>query len=101
MRWNGVPSLKGHRREAILRSVASVAQFASSSLTIQDIASELGMTKGNLYYYFKDKREILYHCHMRSMEISLLALQEAMAERRPSQRKAAHPADPPYSRHPR
>jgi AcrR family transcriptional regulator len=79
VRWgDDVPSLKDHRREAILRSVANVLRNSRfSTLTIQDIADELGMTKGNLYYYFKDKREILYYCHMRSMEISLLALNEA------------------------
>jgi AcrR family transcriptional regulator len=48
-------------------------------LTIQQIADELGMTKGNLYYYFKDKHDILFHCHMRSTEISLLALNDAEA----------------------
>jgi AcrR family transcriptional regulator len=79
VRWGGVPSLKDHRREAILRSVANVLRNSRfSTLTIQDIADELGMTKGNLYYYFKDKREILYYCHMRSMDISLLALNEAL-----------------------
>jgi len=79
VRWDGVPSLKDHRREAILRSVASILRNSRlSSVTIQDIANELGMTKGNLYYYFKNKREILFYCHMRSMEISLLALHEAI-----------------------
>lgn len=78
-RWNGVPGQKGHRREAILRSVASVLRNSRfSSLTMEDVAAELGITKGNLYYYFKDKRDILYQCHMRSMEISLVALKEAL-----------------------
>jgi len=77
-RWNGVVDIKDHRREAILRSVANVLRNSRlSSLTIQQIADELGMTKGNLYYYFKDKHDILFHCHMRSTEISLKALSEA------------------------
>ena len=79
-RWNGVPSLKDHRRDAILRSVAKVLRNSGlSSLTIQEVADELGITKGNLYYYFKDKQDILYHCHMRSMEISLRALTDTLA----------------------
>ena len=79
-RWNGVPSLKDDRREAILRSVANVLRNSRlSSLTIKQVADELGMTKGNLYYYFKDKQDILYHCHMRSVENSLRALSEACA----------------------
>ena len=80
VRWNGAPGLKGQRRETILRSVANVLRNSGlSSLTIQEIADELGMTKGNLYYYFKDKQDILYQCHMRCMDISLRALKQAMA----------------------
>jgi AcrR family transcriptional regulator len=79
-RWNGMPRLKDDRREAILRSVANVLRNSRlSSLTIKQVADELGMTKGNLYYYFKDKQDILYHCHMRSVENSLRALSEAHA----------------------
>ncbi len=66
--------VKDHRREAILPNVANVLRNSRlSSLTIQQIAYELGMTKGNLYYYFKDKQNILFHCHIRSAEISLCA----------------------------
>ena len=79
-RWNGVPNLKDDRREAILRSVANVLRNSRlSSLTIKQVADELGMTKGNLYYYFQDKQDILYHCHMRSVENSLRALSDARA----------------------
>ena len=79
-RWAGVQELKDQRREAILQSVASVLRNSSmSSITMEDIASELGITKGNLYYYFKNKQDILFHCHMRSMEISLEALDVAQA----------------------
>ena len=82
-RWNGSPGLKGQRQEIILRSVANVLRNSRlSSLTVQDVADELGMTKGNLYYYFKDKQDILYQCHMRSMAISLRALEEATANGR-------------------
>ena len=83
MRWSGEAQLKNHRQEAILRSVANVLRNSRlSSLTIQDVADELGMTKGSLYYYFKDKHDILFQCHMRSMAISLQALEKATAEGR-------------------
>ena len=87
-RWNGITDVKDRRREAILQSVAKVLRNSGlSSLTIQQIADELGMTKGNLYYYFKDKHDILFHCHMRSTEISLLALRDAEAlARTPSEK---------------
>jgi AcrR family transcriptional regulator len=80
VRWNGTSELKSQRKEVILRSVATVLRNSRlSSLTIQDVADELGLTKGSLYYYFKDKQDILYQCHMRSVEISLHALDEATA----------------------
>jgi AcrR family transcriptional regulator len=82
-RWGGEAQRKNHRQEAILRSVANVLRNSRlSSLTIQDVADELGMTKGSLYYYFKDKQDILFQCHMRSMAISLQALEKATAEGR-------------------
>ncbi len=34
------------------------------------------MTKGNLYYYFRDKEEILYFCHDYSLDILLDLLRE-------------------------
>lgn len=78
--WNPTEGLKGHRREIILRSVANFLRNAPlSSVTMEDIATELGMTKGNLYYYFKDKQDILFQCHMRSMDISLKALDDALS----------------------
>jgi AcrR family transcriptional regulator len=77
--WGGRRAPKRSRRDAILRSVGNVLRDSRlSSLTMQDIAVELGITKGNLYYYFKDKQDILYQCHMRCMDISLAALREAL-----------------------
>ena len=79
-RWIGRSVPKRSRRDAILRSVGTVLRDSLlSSLTMQDIAVELGITKGNLYYYFKDKQDILYQCHMRCMDISLEALEEVRA----------------------
>lgn len=78
VRWDGVPTAKDARREAILRLVANMLRDSRlSSFTIQDVADELGMTKGNLYYYFTDKQDLVYQCHMRSMELSLAALKAA------------------------
>ncbi len=79
-RWAGVQEVKDQRREAIIQSVASILRNSPmSSITMEDIANELGITKGNLYYYFKNKQDILFHCHMRSVEISLEALDVAQA----------------------
>jgi AcrR family transcriptional regulator len=65
------------RRDQILRSLASfVRDRKLASLTMRDIAERLGLVKGNLYYYFKNKQDILYHCHVKCIAISLAALDE-------------------------
>ena len=79
-RWVGRRVSKGSRRDAILHSVGTVLRDTRlSNLTMKDIAVELGITKGNLYYYFKDKQDILFQCHMRCMDLSLDALHAILA----------------------
>ncbi len=81
--WN-VKSSVDERRDEILRSLSSfMRERRLSSLTMRDIAERLGLVKGNLYYYFKSKQEILYHCHVKCMEISLVALADAAAAKGP------------------
>jgi AcrR family transcriptional regulator len=78
-RWDLAMSVE-ERREEILRTLAEfLRERHLSALKMQDIADRLGMTKGNLYYYFKSKHDILFHCHMKAMEHSLAALDEVLA----------------------
>ena len=52
------------KKEDILRSASLViSRNGYQNATMEDIAAELLMTKGALYYYFKNKEEILYNCH--------------------------------------
>lgn len=63
------------RRLEILRSLGEVLRERHpSSLTMEAIADRLGMTKGNLYYYFRNKQDLLYHCHLKATEDSLRLL---------------------------
>jgi AcrR family transcriptional regulator len=90
-RWSGRGSPKRSRRDAILKSVASVLRDSRlSSLTMQDIAQQLGITKGNLYYYFRDKQDILYQCHMQCMDVSLEVLREVQARRAEPRPETVH-----------
>ena len=69
------------RRIQILRAAASVFRrrgYAGAS--VEEIARHLRMTKGNLYYYFRDKEEILYFCHDYSLDILLALLREQERE---------------------
>lgn len=73
-RWGDNETID-ERRGEILRSLGVfLRENRLSALRMQDIADQLNMTKGNLYYYFKSKQEILYYGHLRSMERSLAEL---------------------------
>jgi len=61
----------------ILRAAAFVFRRRGfSGASVEEIARHLQMTKGNLYYYFRDKEEILYFCHDYSLDILLDLLHE-------------------------
>ena len=65
------------KRIEILKSAAAVFRRRGyHGAKIEDIAARLGMTKGNLYYYFKDKEEILFVCLDYSVDILLDRLRE-------------------------
>lgn len=65
------------RRVEILRAAALVFRRRGfSGASVEEIARHLQMTKGNLYYYFRDKEEILYFCHDYSLDILLDLLHE-------------------------
>lgn len=75
-RW-GYTLTTEERRAEIMRSLSGILRERNiSSLTMKDVADRLGMTKGNLYYYFKSKEDLLYQCHMKFMADSLRVLDE-------------------------
>jgi TetR/AcrR family transcriptional regulator len=76
---------KGRRRSEvsaatrieILKSAAvAFRRLGYHGATVEQIAAALRMNKGNLYYYFKNKEEILFACH----EYSHDRLQELLDE---------------------
>lgn len=73
------------RRKEIFRSLGlALRERGVALLTMQDIAGRLGITKGNLYYYFKDKQDLIYRCHLACMRVSL----DALGESRRSKKRA-------------
>ena len=76
------------RRAEILRSaVAAFRRRGYHGASVDEIAGTLGMTKGNLYYYFKNKEEILFFCHDWSLDILLDRLREVQKEGGPPDRR--------------
>jgi len=47
--------------------------------TVEEIAAALHMKKGNLYYYFRNKEEILFACHQYSLD-RLMQLLDAVEQ---------------------
>src|SRR5262245_34743392 len=60
---------KSATRADILKSAAGAfRRLGYHGATVEQIAAALHMKKGNLYYYFKNKEDILYACHQFSLE---------------------------------
>ena len=52
------------KKEQILTSAIEIINRRGySGTTMEEIAAELLMTKGSLYYYFKNKSDLMYQCH--------------------------------------
>lgn len=65
------------RRLAILRSAAGVFRDRGyEGASMDEIAERLDMAKGNLYYYFKNKQELLFFCQDHSLDRLIAAVQE-------------------------
>jgi AcrR family transcriptional regulator len=82
------PSPRGRRHERrrgrtaatridILKSAAKAfRRLGYHGATVEQIAAALQMNKGNLYYYFKNKEEILFACHEYSLDRLLRLLDD-------------------------
>ena len=76
------------RRIEILKSAAAAFRRRGyHGASVDEIASALEMTKGNLYYYFRNKEDILYACHEYSLDILLRLMREVVAEETPADQK--------------
>jgi AcrR family transcriptional regulator len=61
----------------ILKSAAKAfRRLGYHGATVENIAAALRMKKGNLYYYFKNKEEILFACHQYSLDRLLKLLED-------------------------
>ncbi|MFS0862233.1 TetR/AcrR family transcriptional regulator [Fredinandcohnia sp. 179-A 10B2 NHS] len=51
------------KEQILLSAINIINQKGYSGATMEDIAAELLMTKGSLYYYFKNKSDLMFQCH--------------------------------------
>src|SRR5215831_18477407 len=67
-------------RVDILKSAAAAfRRLGYHGATVEQIAAALHMKKGNLYYYFKNKEEILFACHQFSLDRLMHLLEDVEA----------------------
>jgi AcrR family transcriptional regulator len=79
---------KSATRVDILKSAAKAfRKLGYHGATVEQIAAALHMKKGNLYYYFKNKEEILFACHQYSLDRLTQLLEEIEASGETPDRK--------------
>jgi AcrR family transcriptional regulator len=69
------------KRDRLLKVAArcfNAKGFSGTSL--KDVAQKLGITDAALYYYVKNKEELVYLCYVRALDLGEAALQRAMQE---------------------
>jgi AcrR family transcriptional regulator len=74
------PAASDRRIEILKSAAAAFRRRGYHGASVDEIASALEMTKGNLYYYFKNKEEILYACHEYSLDKLLALMAEVQSE---------------------
>jgi AcrR family transcriptional regulator len=74
------PATPDRRTEILKSAAAAFRRRGYHGASVDEIASALEMTKGNLYYYFKNKEEILYACHEYSLDKLLALMEDVEAE---------------------
>ena len=73
-RSGGTPG--GTRVEILKAAAAAFRKLGYHGATVEEIAAALHMKKGNLYYYFRNKEEILFACHQYSLDRLLGILED-------------------------
>lgn len=83
-RWNNAVSSPDEqyqlKKQAVITEAAKAfGRRGYKNVSLDEIALALNVTKPALYYYFKNKQELIYECHELVMQVGDQVLQEAMA----------------------
>jgi len=81
-RWNNkiasTEERKQQKRNILVREAgAAFGRKGFHSTSLEEVAKSMGITKAAIYYYFKDKNEILFECHKLAIEIAKNAIEDA------------------------
>jgi len=76
------------KRIEILRAAAAIFRRRGyHGASVDQIANALNMAPGNLYYYFRNKEEILFACHDYSLDVLLGLMSEVETDSSPPDEK--------------
>jgi AcrR family transcriptional regulator len=75
------------RVEILKSAAAAFRRLGYHGATVEQIAAALHMKKGNLYYYFRNKEEILFACHQYSLDRLLTLLEDVQQSTLPPDEK--------------
>lgn len=84
-KWNSVVDSPDEqyqlKKDAVIAEASrAFAKHGYQNVSLDEIAKALNVTKPALYYYFKNKQELIYECHELAMNIGDRALDEAIAQ---------------------
>jgi AcrR family transcriptional regulator len=69
------------QRHRLLKAAATCFnQKGYSGTSLKDVADHLGLTDAALYYYVRNKEELVYQCYLRGAELGREAMDRARAE---------------------
>ena len=71
------------QRHRMLKAAATCFnQKGYSGTSLKDVSRHLGLTDAALYYYVKNKEELVFQCYLRAAELGRDAMNRAVAEGR-------------------
>jgi AcrR family transcriptional regulator len=69
------------QRDRVLKAAAHCFNRKGySGTSLKDVANRLGLTDPALYYYVRNKEELVYLCYVRAADVGRDAMQRAIAE---------------------
>jgi AcrR family transcriptional regulator len=66
------------RIEILDTAACQMNEFGTTTVSINGIAQSVGLSRNALYYYFKDRMELITACYERSVSVFAVELEEAM-----------------------
>ncbi len=75
------------RKQQILKTAAQVFARLGYSASIDQIAEEMGVTKGHIYYYFNSKQDILFQIFRQAMNYFLKETSAVSSRKLPADRR--------------